>query len=182
MLEPSIATPFFAAWMMAFASAWTVATQWPSSIMWPTSLQCGSPRIDPLYPVERIVLSRTSTAPPCLRSQVARVATTRAMFMKYSSQLTRSSIGPPGAGHRTVGGRRPRQGELTWRDEEDRSRARAVRRRRLRRCPVVHPWGCRAGHDAALGADAARRRADAVDVLGAAARVAKGAGGARHRP
>src|SRR5512140_3438924 len=42
-----------------------------------------------------MVLSRTSTAPTCLRSQVARVATTRAMFMKYSSQLTRVSMRPP---------------------------------------------------------------------------------------
>src|SRR5512138_3044601 len=42
-----------------------------------------------------MVRSRTSTAPTCLRSQVARVATTRATFMKYSSQLTRLSIEPP---------------------------------------------------------------------------------------
>jgi hypothetical protein len=48
MLAPSMATPFLAAWMIAFASACTVATQWPSSIMWPTSLQCGRPRIEPL--------------------------------------------------------------------------------------------------------------------------------------
>src|SRR5437870_1854154 len=33
--------------------------------------------------------SRTMTAPTCLRSQVARVATSRAMFMKYSSQEAR---------------------------------------------------------------------------------------------
>src|SRR3990170_5553511 len=42
-----------------------------------------------------MVRSRTSTAPTRLRSQVARVATTRAMFMKYSSQLTRESIVSP---------------------------------------------------------------------------------------
>src|ERR1051325_9082934 len=36
-------TPFLAAWMMAFASAWIVATQWSFSIMCPTSLQCGMP-------------------------------------------------------------------------------------------------------------------------------------------
>src|SRR5512142_1669349 len=174
MLAPSMATPFFAAWMIAFASAWTVATQWPSSIMWPTSLQCGRPRIDPLYPVERIVLSRTSTAPTCLRSQVARVATTRAMFMKYSSQLTRSSIVPPGAGHRTVGSRRPRRGELSCRDEEDRSRARAVSCRRLGRCPVVRPGWRRPRDDAADDADPSRRLARAVHVVGAAAREGQG--------
>ena len=40
--------------------------------------------------------SRTITAPTCLRSQVARLATTWAMVMKYSSQGTRLSllIGP----------------------------------------------------------------------------------------
>src|SRR5512146_1909675 len=43
-----------------------------------------------------MVRSRTSTAPTCFRSQVARVATTRATFMKYSSQLTRLSIEPSG--------------------------------------------------------------------------------------
>ena len=48
MVAPSMATPFFAAWMMAFASAWTVATQCPSSIMCPTSVQWGRPRIEPL--------------------------------------------------------------------------------------------------------------------------------------
>ena len=41
-------TPLRAAWMIAFASAWIVATQWPSSIMCPTSVQWGMPRIEPL--------------------------------------------------------------------------------------------------------------------------------------
>src|SRR5262245_53263128 len=36
--------------------------------------------------------SRTTTAPTCLRSQVDRVATCRAMRMKYSSQLARRSV------------------------------------------------------------------------------------------
>src|SRR6185436_11414446 len=85
-------TPLRAAWMMALASAWIVATQWPSSIMWPTSEQCGIPRIDPLYPVDRIVRLRTSTAPTYLRGQVERVATTCAMLMKYSSQEARSDV------------------------------------------------------------------------------------------
>src|SRR5262249_18758249 len=79
-------TPFLAAWRMALASACTVATQWPFSIMCPTSSQWGIPRMLPLYPVERMVRSRTTTAPTCLRSHVARVATWRAMSMKYWSQ------------------------------------------------------------------------------------------------
>ena len=36
----------------------------------------------PLYPVERMIRSRTSSAPTCLRSQVARDATTVAICMK----------------------------------------------------------------------------------------------------
>ena len=43
-----MATPFFAAWMMALASACTVRTQWPSSIMCPSSLQWPRPRMEPL--------------------------------------------------------------------------------------------------------------------------------------
>src|SRR5215831_16805534 len=78
--------------MIAFASACTVETQCPSSMTQPTSEQCGSPRIEPLYPVERIVLSRTITAPTCLRGQVDRVETCRAMFMKYVCQSTRCSL------------------------------------------------------------------------------------------
>src|SRR6266545_1295008 len=83
-------TPFLAAWMIALASAWMVATQWPFSIMWPSSLQWGMPRIEPLYPVERMVLSRTITEPTNLRGQVERDETTCAMRMKYTSQGTRS--------------------------------------------------------------------------------------------
>jgi hypothetical protein len=41
------------------------------------------PRIEPLYPVDRIVRSRTMTDPTNLRGQVDREATTCAMFMKY---------------------------------------------------------------------------------------------------
>jgi len=40
------------------------------------------PRIDPLYPVERIVRSRHDHRSDVLASQVARVAAWRAMFMK----------------------------------------------------------------------------------------------------
>src|SRR6202162_1268199 len=78
--------------MIAFASACTAETQCPSSITHPTSSQCGRPRIDPLYPVERIVRSRAITAPTCFLGHVARVATCRAMFMKYVCQSTRSGM------------------------------------------------------------------------------------------
>jgi hypothetical protein len=60
--------------------------------MWPTSEQWGMPRIDPLYPVDRMVFSRTTTAPTNLRGHVDRDATTLAMFMKYSSQEARSAM------------------------------------------------------------------------------------------
>src|SRR5580692_1083324 len=89
MPASSMRTPLRAACTMAFASAWTVRTQCPSSIRCPSSSQCGRPRIEPLYPVARMILSRTTTAPTNLRSQVERVATSRAMFMKYSSHETR---------------------------------------------------------------------------------------------
>src|SRR6476661_2333031 len=88
-VAPSMFTPFFAACRIAFDSAWIVATQWPSSIMWPTSEQWGMPRIEPLYPVDRIVRFRTMTAPTYLRGQVERVDTTCAMLMKYSSHDAR---------------------------------------------------------------------------------------------
>src|SRR2546421_2247568 len=91
MAAPSIITPFLAAWRMALLSAWMVATQWSFSIMCPTSVQWGIPRIDPLYPVDRMVRSRTITEPTYFRGQVEREATTCAMFMKYSSQETRAS-------------------------------------------------------------------------------------------
>ena len=39
-----------------------------------------------------MLLSRTMTAPTNLRSQVERVATVRAMFMKYSSQEERARM------------------------------------------------------------------------------------------
>jgi len=60
--------PVFAAWQIAFCSAWTVRMQWvvlcPSSWVmvlswWPTSSQCGSPEGDPAYPVDSICLSFT---------------------------------------------------------------------------------------------------------------------------
>src|SRR5258706_7844869 len=50
----------------------------------PSSSQCGSPRIDPVYPVDSTARSRTMTAPTCFRGQVDRVAACCAMPMKYS--------------------------------------------------------------------------------------------------
>jgi hypothetical protein len=49
--------------------------------------------MEPLYPVDRMVFSRTITAPTNLRGHVDRDATTLAMFMKYSSQEARSAMG-----------------------------------------------------------------------------------------
>src|SRR5258706_6153069 len=58
--------------------------QCPSSMTQPTSSQCGSPRTDPLYPVDSTVRSRTITAPTCFLGQVDRVAAWCAIPMKYS--------------------------------------------------------------------------------------------------
>src|SRR5215210_6571890 len=74
---------------MAFCSACSVRWQLslPSTIRMrqPTSSQCGIPEGLPLYPVVRILLSRTTTAPTARRGQVERVATWWAIRMKYSS-------------------------------------------------------------------------------------------------
>src|SRR5215210_1532664 len=76
--------------IMAFCSAWSVRWQLsrPSTIRMrhPTSSQWGIPEGLPLYPVVRIRLSRTITAPTASRGHVERVATSCAMRMKYSSQ------------------------------------------------------------------------------------------------
>src|ERR687894_503063 len=56
----------------------------------PTSSQCGIPEGLPLYPVVRILLSRTTTAPTARRGQVERVATSWAIRMKYSSHEGRT--------------------------------------------------------------------------------------------
>src|ERR687894_1471984 len=56
----------------------------------PTSSQCGIPEGLPLYPVVRILLSRTTTAPTARRGQVERVATSWAMRIKYSSHEGRT--------------------------------------------------------------------------------------------
>ena len=50
--------------------------------------------MEPLYPVDRIVRSRTMAAPTYLRGHVDREATTAAMFMKYWSQDTRGMTTP----------------------------------------------------------------------------------------
>src|SRR6266568_1709597 len=98
-----------------------------------------------------MVRSRTSTAPTCLRSQVARVATTRATFMKYSSQLTRWSIEasvrcamlPQGAdaaeGIRDYDGLHDPRRPHPARRPDGRARARPGRARALRPAPPDHP-------------------------------------------
>src|SRR5579872_233530 len=54
--------------------------------MQPTSVQCGTPLGAPLYPVVRMRRSRVNTQPTAARGHVERVATVRAICMKYSSQ------------------------------------------------------------------------------------------------
>ena len=76
---------------MALASAWVERRQCPLTMGSPTSVQCATWRGAPLYPVVRMRWSRTSTAPTLARGQVARVATVRAISMKYSSQPGRIS-------------------------------------------------------------------------------------------
>src|SRR5919202_5555633 len=75
---------------MAFCSACSVRWQLsrPSTIRirHPTSSQWGIPEGLPLYPVVRIRLSRTISAPTASRGHVERVATSWAIRMKYSSQ------------------------------------------------------------------------------------------------
>src|SRR5829696_7160005 len=80
--------------MIAFCSACSVRWQLsrPSTIRMrhPTSSQWGIPEGLPLYPVVRMRLSRTITAPTARRGHVERVATSCAMRMKYSSQEGRT--------------------------------------------------------------------------------------------
>src|SRR5215210_1136056 len=83
--------------IMAFCSAWSVRWQLsrPSTIRMrhPTSSQWGIPEGLPLYPVVRMRLSRTMTAPTASRGHVERVATSCAMRMKYSSHDGRVRFG-----------------------------------------------------------------------------------------
>src|SRR5918994_4348321 len=80
--------------MMAFCSAcsvrWQLSRPSTSRIRHPTSSQWGIPEGLPLYPVVRMRLSRTITAPTASRGQVERVATSCAMRMKYSSHEGRT--------------------------------------------------------------------------------------------
>ena len=89
------ATPIFAAWQMAFCSAWTVLTQWllvvPSSWIvclywWPISSQCGRPTGEPTYQVTKICLSLAMTQPLLPLSQVALLAIALQTSMKYWSR------------------------------------------------------------------------------------------------
>src|SRR5213080_1008022 len=101
MSASRMVAPFFAAWAMALISAWIVRKQFssvsPAGVRdaytrQPTSVQCGRPAGAPLYPVARMFLSRTMTAPTLARVQVERSATCRVMVMKYWCQLGRSLI------------------------------------------------------------------------------------------
>src|SRR3990172_3171081 len=86
--------PCLAAWMIAFCSAWSprhISCRSPDGMpsfsrRHPRSAQCSTPEGAPLYPVARIFLSFTITAPTCLRRQVARRFTRCAISMKYSFQ------------------------------------------------------------------------------------------------
>src|SRR6266513_4730406 len=105
MVAPAMLTPWYAAWMIAFCSAWRhrqVSSADPGAApdrqrSQPPSPQLGSPRGVSLYPVLSTIRSLTITAPTWRRRQVDRVAARRARFMKYSShegRATRSSAGP----------------------------------------------------------------------------------------
>src|SRR5208283_3787953 len=96
MVPPSIDTPRFAAFVIAFISACAVLTQclvlWPSSCIvslnrCPTSSQCGIPAGAPTYPVESTCLSFAITQPLLPLSHVALFATAFLISKKYSSQL-----------------------------------------------------------------------------------------------
>ena len=95
----SRAIPSFAAWQIAFCSAWTVLTQcWelcPSSC-WrvfrrcPTSSQWGSHFGAQTYPVTKIWFALAITHPLLQRSQVALFAIALQTSIKYSSRERRT--------------------------------------------------------------------------------------------
>src|SRR3990172_6482813 len=86
--------------MIAFCSAWSprhISCRSPDGMpsfsrRHPRSAQCSTPEGAPLYPVARIFLSFTITAPTSLRRHVARRFTRCAISMKYSSQEGRVMI------------------------------------------------------------------------------------------
>src|SRR3989344_7274497 len=95
MVLPLMAIPWYADCTIAFSSA---CEQRHSSsavppfanelhLGQPPSLQFFTPRGVPLYPVETILLSRTITAATFLFTQLLLIATSFAMFMKYSSHV-----------------------------------------------------------------------------------------------
>ena len=98
-VAPSIEMPNFAAWVIAFCSAW-VPRQSSAflpegtlsfSRMHPTSAQCGTPRGAPLYPAVSCCLSFAITAPTFRLQQVARFAHVYETSMKTSSNVGRSA-------------------------------------------------------------------------------------------
>src|SRR5512144_1217434 len=94
-VAPSMFVPCLAAWMMAFCSACRprqISCRSPEgmpicSLRHPRSRQCSMPDGVPLWPVARMFLSLTRTAPTWRRRHVARLFTRCAISMKYSSQL-----------------------------------------------------------------------------------------------
>src|SRR5271155_5478161 len=66
-----------------------------------------------------MLLSRTMTAPTNLRSHVDRVETSRAMFMKYSSQETRTRLGSEGSASPGRDGSRESTRRPLGRDERE---------------------------------------------------------------
>ena len=89
--------------MIAFCSAWSPrhnSWRWPlgisnSSRRQPTSLQCGTSRGAPLYPVARRVFSLTRTAPTLRRRQVERFANGRPHFAyAFVNGIDHSSAAP----------------------------------------------------------------------------------------
>lgn len=98
-VAPRVDTPWSAAWITAFCSAW-IQTQvssrspdlsFPLSrsehLLQPPSSQFGIPWGVPLYPVAMILLSCTKTAPTLLLMQFDLVATTSASCIKYVFQF-----------------------------------------------------------------------------------------------
>src|SRR3989344_3100951 len=100
MIESFRPTPWYDACTIAFSSPWLQrhsSSFVPASVKLlqrgqPPSLQFLTPLGVPLYPVETILLSFTITAATFLFTQLLRVATSLAIFMKYSSQSGRSKF------------------------------------------------------------------------------------------
>src|SRR5205807_1139196 len=186
MAAPAMLTPWYAAWMIAFCSAWRhrqVSSANPDAApdrqrSQPPSPQLGSPRGVSLYPVLRTIRSLTMTAPTWRRRQVDRVAARRARFMKYSSHGGRATRA--GAGARATGPGRPdigrqlavvgvrlqRRGVAVDPDVPDAGRRHQPKNARLHRQPRAEngdDGDLLAGDRRALGRGQRRRHVDRPD-------------------